>query len=72
MSVWKNEKFWCVVAGVVGPTIIKKILKSVTLGQLRTTYPFVVIEAGVLPVRSCLDVLLVMVLLCLKAYKLFV
>lgn len=28
MSVWKNEKFWCVVAGVVGPTIIKKILKA--------------------------------------------
>ena len=28
MSVWKNEKFWCVVAGVVGPAIIKKILKA--------------------------------------------
>ena len=28
MSVWKNEKFWCVVAGVVGPAVIKKILKA--------------------------------------------
>ena len=28
MSVWKNEKFWCVVAGVVGPAIIKKIIKA--------------------------------------------
>ncbi len=28
MSVWKNEKFWCVMAGVVGPAIIKKILKA--------------------------------------------
>ena len=28
MSVWKNEKFWCVVAGVVGPAIIKKIVKA--------------------------------------------
>ena len=28
MSVWKNEKFWCVMAGLVGPTIIKEILKA--------------------------------------------
>ena len=28
MSVWKNEKFWCVVAGVVGPAIIKKVIKA--------------------------------------------
>ncbi len=28
MSVWKNEKFWCVVAGAVGSAIAKKILKA--------------------------------------------
>ena len=28
MSVWKNEKYWCVVADDVGSTIIKKIIKA--------------------------------------------
>ena len=28
MSVWKNEKFWLVMAGAVGSAIAKKILKA--------------------------------------------
>lgn len=28
MSILKNQKFWCVMAGLVGPTIIKEILKA--------------------------------------------
>ena len=28
MSIWKNEKFWCVVGGAVGSVIAKKILKA--------------------------------------------
>lgn len=28
MSIWKNEKFWCVVGGAVGSAIAKKILKA--------------------------------------------
>ncbi|MBR2272897.1 MAG: DUF1490 domain-containing protein [Fibrobacter sp.] len=28
MSIWKNEKFWCVVGGAIGSAIAKKILKA--------------------------------------------
>ena len=28
MSVFKNEKFWLVVAGAVGSTVAKKVLKA--------------------------------------------
>ena len=37
MSVFKNEKFWLVVAGAVGSAVTKKILKAKKTRELAVT-----------------------------------